>query len=80
MRSQATTATDDLAGRRSPPERDGSFALQRELAQSRSACQRQARAIDGLTNALGVLRRAANALANENRELRAEIDDLRRAG
>jgi len=80
MRSQATTATDDFAGRRSPPERDGSFALQRELAQSRSACQRQARAIDGLTNALGVLRRGANALANENRELRAEIDDLRRAG
>jgi hypothetical protein len=79
MRSHATTAADDFAGRRSPPERDSSAALQHELAQSRSACQRQAKAIDGLTRALGVLRRGANALADENRELRAEIDNLRRA-
>jgi hypothetical protein len=50
-----------------------------ELAQTRDACRRQAKAIDGLTQALGVLRRGANALADENRELRAEIDGLRRA-
>jgi hypothetical protein len=80
MRSHSTTATDVLAGRRFTSERDRSATLQRELAQSRAACRRQAKAIDGLTQALGVLRRGANALADENRELRAEIDGLRRAG
>jgi hypothetical protein len=79
MRSSATTATDVLAGRRSSPERERSAALQSELAHSRAACRRQAKAIDGLTQALGVLRRGASALADENRELRAEIDSLRRA-
>jgi hypothetical protein len=33
-----------------------------------------------LTHALDVLRRGASALADENRELRAEVDGLRRAG
>jgi hypothetical protein len=80
MRSPATTATDVLAGRRPPPERDRGATLQSELAQTRAACRRQARAIDGLTQALVVLRRGATALADENRELRAEIDGLRRAG
>jgi hypothetical protein len=80
MRSQAMTATNVLAGRRSPPQRDGSAALHSELARSRAACRRQATAIDGLTQALGVLRRGASALAEENRELRAEIDSLRRGG
>jgi hypothetical protein len=80
MRSVSTTATDVLADRRLSPERDRNAALQRELAQSRAACRRQAKAIDGLTQALGVLRRGATALADENRELRAEIDGLRRAG
>jgi hypothetical protein len=80
MRSHSTAATDVLGGRRLSPEPDRSAALQSELARSRAACQRQARAIDGLTQALGVLRRGATALADENRELRAEIDGLRRAG
>ena len=80
MRSQSTTATDVLADRRFSSERDRSATLQRELAQSRAACRRQAKTIDDLTQALGVLRRGASALADENRELRAEVDDLRRAG
>ena len=80
MRSPTTTANGDLASRRSAPERDRSATLQRELAQSRAACRRQATAIDGLTQVLGVLRRGASALADENRELRAEIDGLRKAG
>jgi hypothetical protein len=80
MRSHMTTASDVLAGRRSAPDRDRSVTLQRELARSRAACRRQAKAIDGLTQALGVLRRGASALADENRELRAEIDGMRRAG
>ena len=79
MRSSATTATDVLAGRRSTPEPDRSAGLRYELAQTQAACQRQAKAIDGLTHALGVLRRGAAALSDENRELRAEIDGLRRA-
>jgi hypothetical protein len=79
MRSHSTTATDVLVARRPSPERERSAALQGELAQSRAACRRQAKAIDGLTQALGVLRRGASALADENRELRAEIDSLRRA-
>jgi hypothetical protein len=78
MRSHTTTATDALAGRRPTPEREHSATLKRELAHSQAACQRQQRAIEGLTRALGVLRRGATALANENRELRAEIDGLRR--
>jgi hypothetical protein len=80
MRSHSTAATDVLAGRRFSPERDRSATLQRELALSRAACRRQANAIDGLTQALGVLRRGASALSDENRELRAEIDGLRRSG
>jgi hypothetical protein len=79
MRSPATTASDVLAGRRSPPEYDRSAGLKDELAQTQAACQSQAKAIDGLTHALSVLRRGATALADENRELRAEIDGLRRA-
>jgi hypothetical protein len=79
MRSSATTASDVLASRRSPPDGDRSAGLKDELAQTQAACQRQAKAIDGLTHALGVLRRGATALADENRELRAEIDGLRRA-
>jgi hypothetical protein len=80
MRSHTTAATDVLGGRRLSPERDRSAVLLHELAQSRDACRRQAKAIDSLTQALGVLRRGASALADENRELRAEIDGLRRAG
>jgi hypothetical protein len=80
MRSHSTAATDVLGGRRLSPERDRSAALLHELEQSRDQCRRQAKAIDGLTEALGVLRRGASALADENRELRAEIDGLRRAG
>jgi hypothetical protein len=77
MRSHRTAATDSLAVRRPAPERDGATLLS-ELAQSR--IRRQAETIDGLTQALSVLRRGAAALADENRELRAEIDGLRRAG
>jgi hypothetical protein len=80
MRSHSTAATDVLGSRRLTPDRDRSATLQYELAQSRRECQRQATAIDGLARALGVLRRGARALADENRELRAEIDGLRRAG
>jgi hypothetical protein len=80
MRSHSTAATDVFGGRRPSPEPDRSTMLLHELAQSRDACRRQAKAIDGLTQALGVLRRGASALADENRELRAEIDGLRRAG
>lgn len=79
MRSSARTATDVSAGRRSPPAPDRSAMLKDELAQTQAACERQAKAIDGLTRALDVLRRGATALADENRELRAEIDGLRRA-
>jgi hypothetical protein len=80
MRSHSTAATDVLSRRRLSTERDRSAALVYELERSRDACRRQAKAIDGLTQALGVLRRGASALADENRELRAEIDGLRRAG
>jgi hypothetical protein len=80
MRSTSTAAMDVLAPRRPLPERDRTAALQHELAQSRAACRRQATTIDGLTQALAVLRRGATALADENRELRAEIHALRGAG
>jgi hypothetical protein len=80
MRLHSTAAMDVLAPRRPPPERDRSATLQRELAQSRAACRRQATTIDGLTQALAVLRRGATALADENRELRAEIHSLRGGG
>jgi hypothetical protein len=80
MRSPTTTASDVLAGRRFAPDSDRSATLQRELARSRATCRRQAKAIDGLTQALGVLRRGASALADENRELRAELNGVHRAG
>jgi len=80
MRSHPTAATDVLGGQRPSPQPDRSPMLLHELAQSRDACRRQAKAIDGLTQAVRVLRRGASALAHENRELRAEIDGLRRAG
>jgi hypothetical protein len=80
MRSHTTAATVVLGGGRLSTERDRSAALLHELEQSRDACRRQAKEIDGLTQALGVLRRGASALADENRELRAEIDGLRKAG
>jgi hypothetical protein len=79
MRSHTTAAVDVLTTRRPAPEGDRTATLQRELAQSQAACRRQATTIDGLTQALGVLRRGATALADENRELRAEIDGLRRS-
>jgi hypothetical protein len=80
MRSHSTAAKDGLGGRRQARERERSAGLQRELAQSRAACRRQATAIAGLTRALGVLRRGASALADENRELRVELERMRRAG
>lgn len=80
MRSHSTAATDVPGGRRPSPEPDRSPMLLHELARSRDACRRQAKTIDGLTQALDVLRRGASALADENRELRAEVDGLRRDG
>jgi hypothetical protein len=41
-------------------------------------CQRHELAIETLTRAVGVLRRGATALSDENRELRAQIDGLRK--
>jgi hypothetical protein len=78
MRSIPTTATDVPTDRRPPPEWDGNAALQRELARSRAMCQRHELAIETLTRAVGVLRRGATALSDENRELRAQIDGLRK--
>jgi hypothetical protein len=78
MRSSPTTATDVLTDRRLPPERQGNASLQRELARSRAMCQRHELAIETLTRAVGVLRRGAAALSDENRELRAQIDGMRR--
>jgi hypothetical protein len=38
MRSSATTASDVLAARRSPPDGDRSAGLKDELAQTQAAC------------------------------------------
>jgi hypothetical protein len=80
MRSHTTTAVDVLADRRSTPERERNAALQRELAQSRATCRRHEMAIEALTHAVGVLRRGATALTDENRELRAQIARNRSRG
>jgi hypothetical protein len=73
MLSHATAAPDVLAERRRPPQQRSTASLERELAQARTMCERHERAIEALTNAVGVLRRGAAALTEENRELRAEI-------
>jgi hypothetical protein len=79
MRSHSTTATDVPADRRPRPEREPHAVVQRELAHSCAECRRHELAIDALTRAVGVLRRGAAALADENRELRAQIDGMGRA-
>jgi hypothetical protein len=43
----------------------------------RATCRRQEYAIEGLTQALGRLRRGAAALKDDNAELRAELDRIR---
>ena len=78
MRSHSTTASDVLADRRPPPERDRYAALQRELARSQAMCERHELAIETLTRAVGVMRRGAAALSDENRELRAQLDGMRK--
>jgi hypothetical protein len=80
MRSQTTTATDVLPDRRPTPGRERNAALQRELAHSRALCRRHEMAIEALTHAVGILRRGATALTDENRELRAQIAGTRRRG
>ncbi len=48
-----------------------------ELVELRATCRRQEYAIEGLTQALGRLRRGAAALKDDNAELRAELDRIR---
>jgi hypothetical protein len=78
MRSHSTTAMDVSADRRPRPEREPNAVVQRDLAPSCAECRRHELAIDALTRAVGVLRRGAAALADENRELRAQIDGMGR--
>ena len=79
MRAHALAAPDVLADRRRSPEPQSTASLERELAQAQALCRRHELAIEALTNAVGVLRRGAAALTDENRELRAEIAGRRRA-
>jgi hypothetical protein len=80
MRSHTTTARDVRIDRQPPPEWEGNATLQRELARSRAACRRHELAIETLTRAVVVLRTGAAALSDENRELRAQIDGMRKCG
>jgi hypothetical protein len=73
MLSHATAAPEALAERDRPPQPRSTASLERELAQARALCRRHELAIEALTNAVGVLRRGAAALTDENRELRVEI-------
>jgi hypothetical protein len=50
-----------------------------ELVELRATCRRQEYAIDGLTQALGRLRRGAAALKDENAELRVALDRIRQS-
>jgi hypothetical protein len=79
MRAHAVAAPDVLADRRPPPEPRSIASLERELARAQAMCKRHELAIEALTNAVGVLRRGAAALTDENRELRAQIAGRRRA-
>jgi hypothetical protein len=79
MLSHATAAPDVPTDQRRPPQPQSTAALERELAQAQALCKRHELAIDALTNAVGVLRRGAAALSDENRELRAEIAGRRTA-
>ena len=79
MLSHATAAPEVLAERGGPPQPQSTTSLERELAQARALCRRHELAIEALTNAVGVLRRGAVALTDENRLLRAEIAGRRRA-
>jgi regulator of replication initiation timing len=65
MRPQAVALTD-------PADPEAS-----ELIRLRATCRRQEFAIEGLTQALGRLRRGASALKDENAELRVELDRIR---
>jgi hypothetical protein len=47
-----------------------------EVTHACAACTKHVSAIDGLTQALGNLRRGATALSAENSELRAELASL----
>ena len=58
--------------------RDSADLEASELARLRAICRRQELAIEGLTRALARLRRGASALKEDNAELRAELDHLRR--
>jgi hypothetical protein len=78
MLSHATAAPEVLAERGGAPHPQ-TTGLERELAQARALCRRHELAIEALTNAVGVLRRGAVALTDENRLLRAEIAGRRRA-
>ena len=79
MLSRALAAPDVLAELRGSPEPPSIASLEHELAQARAMCKRHELAIEALTNAVGVLRRGAAALTDENRELRAEIAGRRGA-
>lgn len=58
--------------------RDSADSEASELAQLRALCRRQEFAIEGLAQALARLRRGAWALKEDNAELRAELDHVRR--
>ena len=55
----------------------GSNPQARELARRCATCTKNELAIDGLTQALASLRRGAEALRDENVELRADLSQLR---
>jgi hypothetical protein len=78
MLSHATAAPDVPADQRRPPQQS-TAELEGELAHAQAMCKRHELSIEALTNAVGVLRRGAAALADENRELRAEIAGRRTA-
>ena len=52
---------------------DPQSGLERELAELRATCRRQALAIEALTSVVSALRRSTAALTEENRELRARV-------
>ena len=65
MRPQAVALTEPADAEASGP------------IQLRATCRRQAFAIEGLTQALGHLRRGASQFKDENAELRVELDRIR---
>jgi anti-sigma regulatory factor (Ser/Thr protein kinase) len=67
-----------VAGNRRPPATAEPAGAGAELDGLRATCRRQAHVIDALSEAVSILRGGAAALKDENAELRAENDRVRR--